>query len=106
MDNTSILEQNKTQIHLEYTSSITPDEGVDNSTERHFYISRSQIPFVITGVILFVIGFVGNSLTLISLTCFKELRTRYYALIGSLSVSGLFVSLVVPLNIVVCCYHS
>ena len=53
MDNTSILEQNKTQIHLEYTSNITPDEGVDNSTERHFFISRSQISFVITGVIYY-----------------------------------------------------
>ena len=86
-------------MHLNNTSNLTQHLGLDNSTERHFYVSRSQIPFVITGVILFAIGFVGNSLTLISLTCFKELRTRYYALIGSLSASGLLTSLVVPLNI-------
>ena len=96
-----LLEGNISEIHLRNTSNITQDLGLDNSTERHLYVhvSANQIPFLITGVILFAIGFVGNSLTLISLTCFKELRTRYYALIGSLSASGLFMSLVVLLNI-------
>ena len=96
-----LLEQNKTESFMENTSTVTQEFGLDNSTERHFYfhVSANQIPFVITGVILFAIGFVGNSLTLISLTCFKELRTRYYALVGSLSASGLLMSLVVPLNI-------
>ena len=96
-----VLEQNISEIHLKNTSNITQNLGLDNSTENHFYfhVKTSQIPFLITAVILFIIGVVGNSLTLISLTCFKELRTRYYALIGSLSASGLLMNLVVPLNI-------
>ena len=78
------------------------DPGLDSSDTwwRFFHLTGNEIVFMVVSFILAVIGFVGNTLTLLSVVCFKETRTRYFAILTSLSVSALLISVTAPINII------
>ena len=77
------------------------DTGLDSSdTWWHFlHLTRDEIALIVVTVTLASIGLVGNTLTLLSVICFKEIRTRYFATLISLSLLSLLIAVIVPINI-------
>ena len=62
------------------------DFGLDSSDtwQRFLHPTWNEIAFISVTVILAVIGLVGNTLTLLSVLFFKEIRTRYFTILTSL----------------------
>ena len=77
------------------------DTALDSSdTWWHFlHLTRDEIVLIVVTVTLAALGLVGNTLTLLSFVCFKEIRTRYFATLISLSLLSLLVAVIVPINI-------
>ena len=85
--------------------------GLDSSDtwQRFLHLTWKEIVFILVTVILAVIGIVGNALTLLSVFFFKEIRTRYFTILTSLSLSSLLVAVIVPMNIIarqICTFHQ
>ena len=87
------------------------DFGLDSSDtwQRFLHLTWNEIAFILVTVTLAVIGIVGNTLTLLSVLFFKEIRTRYFTILTSLSVSSLLGAVIVPLNVIarqICIFHQ